>query len=70
MTMFIACLLIYHFNMDWWWYGVAAALWAIQLFFFVSLNDQTSRVCQFRETDCQFRKTNCQFEKTHCRFRD
>lgn len=27
MTLFIACLLIYHFHMEWWWYGVAAALW-------------------------------------------
>lgn len=26
MTMFIASLLIYHFNMEW-WYGVAAVIW-------------------------------------------
>ncbi len=32
MTMFIAGLLIYHFNMDWYWYGIAAALWAAKLF--------------------------------------
>jgi hypothetical protein len=27
MTLFIACLLIYHYNMEWWWYGVAFGLW-------------------------------------------
>ena len=27
MTLFIACLLIYHFDMNWWWYLVAAAIW-------------------------------------------
>jgi len=26
MTMLIACLLIYHFNMAW-WYGIAAVIW-------------------------------------------
>lgn len=25
--MFIACLLIYHYNMEWWWYGIAAVIW-------------------------------------------
>lgn len=29
MTMFIACLLIYHYDMAWWWYGVAAAIWVL-----------------------------------------
>ncbi len=23
MTLLIACILIYHFDMGWWWYGVA-----------------------------------------------
>lgn len=27
MTLLIACLLIYHFNMSAWWYAVAAILW-------------------------------------------
>ena len=27
MTLFIACLLIYHFDMDWWWYAIAALIW-------------------------------------------
>lgn len=27
MTLFIACLLIYHLNLDWWWYLIAAVLW-------------------------------------------
>ncbi len=31
MTLFIACLLIYHFNMAWWWYGIAAAIWAAHM---------------------------------------
>ena len=26
MTLFIACLLIYHYGMDWVWYGVAVAI--------------------------------------------
>lgn len=30
MTLLIACLLIYNFHMEWWWYGVAGGLWAIQ----------------------------------------
>lgn len=29
MTLFIACLLIYHLNMEWWWYPVAAAVWGL-----------------------------------------
>jgi len=27
MTLFIASLLIYHFNMPFWWYAIAAAIW-------------------------------------------
>lgn len=27
MTLLIACLMIYHFEMAWWWYGVAAGVW-------------------------------------------
>jgi hypothetical protein len=27
MTLFISFLLIYNFNMDWWWYGIATVLW-------------------------------------------
>jgi hypothetical protein len=26
-TLFISFLLIYNFNMDWWWYGIATAIW-------------------------------------------
>lgn len=32
MTMLIACLLIYHFNLASWWYGVAAIVWIGHLF--------------------------------------
>lgn len=28
MTLFIACVLIYHFHMAWWWYAIAAGIWA------------------------------------------
>ena len=31
MTLFIACLLIYHLNIEWWWYLVAAAIWGVHL---------------------------------------
>lgn len=32
MTLLIACILIYHFNMAWWWYVIAAVVWlGIQL---------------------------------------
>ena len=30
MTLFIACLLIYNFGMEWWWYLVAAIAWGIR----------------------------------------
>jgi hypothetical protein len=26
-TLFISFLVIYNFNMDWWWYGIATAIW-------------------------------------------
>lgn len=29
--MLIACILIYHFNMDAYWYAIAAAVWAVHL---------------------------------------
>lgn len=29
MTLFIACLLIYHFNMPWGWYVAAFVLWIL-----------------------------------------
>lgn len=29
MGLFVACVLIYHFSMPWWWYGVAALIWLI-----------------------------------------
>jgi len=28
MSLFIACVLIYHFEMEWWWYGVAVVIYA------------------------------------------
>jgi hypothetical protein len=31
MTLFIACLLIYHYDMGWAWYGVAGAIWLTHL---------------------------------------
>jgi len=30
MTLFIACLLIYNFHMEPWWYGVAVVLWVVR----------------------------------------
>ena len=30
MTLFIACLLIYNFNMSAWWYAVAAGIWVFR----------------------------------------
>jgi hypothetical protein len=30
MTLFIACLLIYQFNMPWWLYAVACGLWLLR----------------------------------------
>lgn len=32
MTLLIACLLIYNFHMEWWWYGVAGITWGSHLF--------------------------------------
>lgn len=32
MTLFIACLLIYNFHMEWWWYGIAGVLWLIHAY--------------------------------------
>jgi hypothetical protein len=37
MTLFIACLLIYHYNLDWYWYAAAAALWLIRTSIYVGL---------------------------------
>jgi hypothetical protein len=31
MTLFIACLLIYHYDMGWIWYAVAGAIWLTHL---------------------------------------
>ena len=33
MTLFIASLLIYHYNMEWWWYAIAAAIWVGHIYF-------------------------------------
>lgn len=27
MTLLIACLLIYHYDLAWWWYAVAGVIW-------------------------------------------
>jgi hypothetical protein len=32
LTLLIACILIYHFNMQWWWYPLAAIIWAGSFF--------------------------------------
>jgi len=29
MTLFIACILIHHFAMAWWWYPIAVAIWLL-----------------------------------------
>jgi len=31
MTLFIACLLIYHFHMVWWWYVIAVVIWLLSI---------------------------------------
>ena len=31
MTLFIACILIHHFGMIWWWYLVATVVWAASI---------------------------------------
>ena len=31
MTLFIACILIHQFGMAWWWYPIAAAIWAVRV---------------------------------------
>jgi hypothetical protein len=31
MTLFIACLLIYHYGVAWWWYGIATLVWLAHL---------------------------------------
>jgi len=33
MTLLIACLLIYHFDMEWWWYAIAGLVWLSYLKF-------------------------------------
>ena len=33
MTLFISFLLIYNFHMDWWWYGIAIAIWGAHFAF-------------------------------------
>ena len=33
MTLFIACLLIWKFDLDWWWYGAAALIWIVPYVF-------------------------------------
>ena len=32
MTLFIACLLIYNFNLSAWWYAIAIVIWILKLF--------------------------------------
>lgn len=39
MTLFIACLLIYHFGMGWEWYAIAAFVWFWHLVGFAYLNE-------------------------------
>ena len=29
MALLIACILIYHFNMEWWWYAIATTTWVV-----------------------------------------
>jgi len=33
MTLLIACLLIYNFDMEWWWYAIAGLVWLSHLKF-------------------------------------
>ena len=37
MTLLIACLLIYHYNMEWWWYAIGAVVWFFHLWFYMDL---------------------------------
>jgi len=36
-TLLIACILIYQFNMDWWWYGVAIFVYLGHIYYQVTL---------------------------------
>lgn len=31
MSLLIACLLIYNFNMPWWWYAIAGLVWIVHV---------------------------------------
>ena len=35
MTLFIACLLIYHYDMEWYWYVVAVVIWVSHVELFI-----------------------------------
>ena len=41
MTLFIACLLIYNFGMEWWWYGIAGAIWVSRLLIIRRIADES-----------------------------
>jgi hypothetical protein len=43
MTLFIACLLIYHFSLPWWLYVIAVAIWALRVSFLVNFMHVTRR---------------------------
>lgn len=30
MTLLVACLLIYHMDLSWWWYGITGVIWLAQ----------------------------------------
>lgn len=46
MTLFIAGLLIYNFNMDWWWYGIAAGIWLYRAY---ALEDVSGKMmCRYK----------------------
>lgn len=46
MTLLIASLLIYHYNMEWWWYGVALVIWIEQVTMYAELAG--SNPCRYR----------------------
>lgn len=31
MDLLIACLLIYHLDLQWWWYAIASVVWVVSL---------------------------------------
>ena len=42
MTLFIACILLYHFQMEWWWYAAAIVAYVGHIYFQIYIAYKTS----------------------------